>query len=93
MKLKDLIAKPTAPVVANPSAPVLQTQQGAPVIVNNNGQPVSIPAFESSGGVPSTPSEQANWQSTYNRLLKTATDNPTNENWVALMRHKFQREA
>jgi len=88
MKLRDLASKPSTP--ANPTAPVLQTQQGAPVLVNNSGKPVSIPSFESSSGVPSTPSENGNWQSTYNTLLTRAKQQPTDENWMAVMRHKFR---
>jgi hypothetical protein len=90
MKLRDLVSKPAAPVPTNPTAPVLQTQQGAPVLVNNSGQPVSIPTFESSSGVPSTPSEQGNWQSTYNALLARAKADPTDLNWMNVMRHKFR---
>ena len=87
MKLKEMLSKPVNP---NPSnAPVLQTQTGAPVVVNNNGQPVSIPSFESSSGVPARTSPTADWQATYNRLLKTAQSEPTNENWMAVMRHKY----
>lgn len=87
MKLKDLISKPPTPVV-----PVAQVQQGAPVLVNNAGQPVSIPNFESSSGVPSTPSEQGNWQSTYNTLMTSFRQNPSDANALALMRHKFRQE-
>lgn len=90
LKLRDLSAKPIGLPPANPSAPVLQTQQGAPVIMTSQGQPVSIPAFEGSSGVPSTPSEQGNWQGTYNTLLARAKQQPTDENWMAVMRHKFR---
>jgi hypothetical protein len=85
MKLRDLMTKPPASQV-----PATQAQQGAPVLVNNEGKPVSIPTFESSSGVPSSPSEQGNWQSTYNTLLSRAKADPTDLNWMAVMRHKFR---
>ena len=91
MKLKDLSAKVSAPATV-PTAPVLQTQQGAPVLVNNSGQPVSIPSFESSSGVPSSPSENQNWQGTYNSLMTAFRQNPSDANALALMRHKFRQE-
>lgn len=90
MKLRDLMSKPSVPVPANPTAPVLQTQEGAPVVVSNSGKPVSIPTFESSSGVPSRTSESQDWQSTYNALLSRAKQTPTDENWMAVMRHKMR---
>jgi hypothetical protein len=90
MKLRDLSAKPIPTTPINPQAPVLQTQQGAPVIVNNNGEVRSIPNFESSSGVPSSPSENQNWQGTYQSLLARAKADPTDLNWMAVMRHKFR---
>ena len=94
MKLRDVVSKPSAPAPTPtaPTAPVLQTQQGAPVLVNNQGQPVSMPTFESSSGVPSSPSEQGNWQGTYSTLLTQFRQNPTDANALALMRHKFRNE-
>ena len=87
MKLKDLTTKvPT-------SAPIVPAvQQGAPVLVNNSGQPVSIPSFESSSGVPSTPSNNMNWQSTYKTLVDTFKANPTDENARAMISWKFRQE-
>lgn len=85
LKLRDLSTKVPAPVPA--SIP----QQGAPVLVNNAGQPVSIPNFESSSGVPSRTSESGDWQSTYNSLLTRAKQSPTDDNWMAVMRHKFRQ--
>lgn len=92
LKLKDLVSKPaTSSVPTNPNAPVLVTPQGAPLVINNSGQPVSMPSFESSSGVPSRTSESSDWQSTYNTLLTRAQQQPTDENWMNLMRHKFKR--
>ena len=94
LKLRDLAAKVNTPVPAptptNPNAPVLQTQTGAPVIVNNNGQPVSIPTLEGASGVPARTEPSADWQVTYNRLLQTAQQSPSDENWMAVMRHKYR---
>jgi hypothetical protein len=87
MKIKDLMTKPAAP--ANPNAPALVTSQGAPVVVNNNGQPVSIPTFEGSGGVPSRESPDASWQSTYNALFQRARDSNSQDDWMAVYRHKM----
>lgn len=87
MKIKDLMAKPS---VLNPTAPVLQTQQGAPIIMTNSGQPVSLPSFESSSGVPSRENPDANWQSTYNALLAKATQSGSNDDFLALYRHKMK---
>lgn len=92
MKLKDLVSKSTSPVAPNPTTPVLQTQEGAPVVLNNSGTPVSIPTFEGSSGVPSTPSDNQNWQSTYNRLYADFKQNPSDATALALMRHKFKAE-
>ena len=89
LKLKDLSAKTPKPQVSV-SAP--QVQQGAPVLVNNAGQPVSIPSFESSSGVPSTPSDNQNWQSTYNRLVSDFKANPTEANAFAMIQYKLKRE-
>lgn len=86
MKTKDLLSKPAV----NPNAPVLQAEQGAPMVVNNNGQPVSIPSFESSGGVPSRVNPNASWQSTYNALLVRAKESGRMEDWTAVYRHKIQ---
>jgi hypothetical protein len=92
LKLKDLAAKVNAPVPPPtiPNAPVLQTQTGAPVIVNNNSQPVSIPTLEGASGVPARTEPSADWQATYNRLLRTAQETPTDENWMNVMRHKYR---
>lgn len=87
MKLKELMTKPSAP--PNPNKPVLQTEQGAPVIIGNNG-PVSIPTFESSGGVPSRQSSDASWQSTYNALFARAQASGAQEDWMAFYRHKVR---
>jgi len=84
MKLKDLMLK--TPV--NPNVPALVSTQGAPVVVNNNGQPVSMPSFESSGGVPSRVGSDTSWQSTYNALFQRAQESGRQEDWVALYRHK-----
>jgi len=92
MKLRDLMAKPATPAPSNPNAPVLVTPQGAPVVVNNSGQPVNVPTFEPSGGVPSRMSPDTNWQGTYNTLLKRAQENNTDADWLAVMRHKFNRD-
>ena len=88
LKLRDLSTK-----TANPPAPIVPSvQQGAPVLANNAGQPVSIPSFESSSGVPSTPSDTQNWQGTYNRLLQTAKQSGSDSDWLAVMRHKMRNE-
>ncbi len=90
LKLRELVTKsnsPAAPV--NSSVPVLQTQAGAPVVVNNSGQPVSIPSFEGSGGVPSRQSPDANWQTTYNALFQRARESNSQDDWMALYRHKM----
>jgi hypothetical protein len=86
MKLRDVLTKPTTPV--NPNVPVLATSQGAPLVVNNNGVPVSMPSFESSGGVPSRTSPDADWQGTYNALFKRARESNAQDDWMALYRHK-----
>jgi hypothetical protein len=94
LKIKALTAKlsaPTPTTPTNPTAPVLQTQQGAPVVINNAGQPVTIPSFEGSSGVPNRQSPDASWQSTYDSLVARAQAQNTNENWMAVMRHKFSR--
>lgn len=88
LKLRDLVAKPAPAAPANPSAPVLQKPEGAPVVINNNGQPVSIPTFESSGGVPSRVSPDASWQGTYDSLLQRAKASGSQDDWMALYRHK-----
>ena len=93
MKLKDLVTKPAAPAPApSPAAPALVTETGAPVVVTSTGKVVNIPTFESSGGVPSRTSPDADWQSTYNALLQRAQSQNTDENWMAVMRHKFNRQ-
>ena len=94
LKLRDLASKTSVPppTPTNPTSPVLQTQEGAPVVLNNSGKPVSIPTFEGSSGVPSTPSENSNWQSTYNRLYADFKQNPSDATALALMRHKFKAE-
>jgi len=91
MKIKDLMSKPSTPAT-NSNAPRLETQQGAPVVMNNSGQPVSLPAFESSSGVPSRQSPDANWQATYNALFARAQKSGAELDWAALYRHKMQRE-
>lgn len=95
MKLKDLISKPPVPTPTppNPNAPALMTQQGAPVVLNNSGQPVSIPTLESSGGVPSKVSPDASWQSTYNALFQRAQTTGNQEDWMAFYRHKVRTDA
>ena len=92
LKLKDVLSKLPSPATTNPNVPVLQTQTGAPIVVNNNGQAVSVPSIESASGVPSRTNPSADWQGTYNALLSRAQKEPTQENWMALMRHKFSRE-
>ena len=94
LKLRDLASKVSVPppTPTNPTSPVLQTQEGAPVVLNNSGKPVSIPTFEGSSGVPSTPSDNQNWQSTYNRLYADFKQNPSDATALALMRHKFKAE-
>ena len=94
LKLRDLASKTSVPppTPTNPTSPVLQTQEGAPVVLNNSGKPVRIPTFEGSSGVPSTPSENSNWQSTYNRLYADFKQNPSDATALALMRHKFKAE-
>jgi hypothetical protein len=94
LKLRDLASKTSVPppTPTNPTSPVLQTQEGAPVVLNNSGKPVSIPTFEGSSGVPSTPSDNQNWQSTYNRLYADFKQNPSDATALALMRHKFKAE-
>jgi hypothetical protein len=87
LKLKDLITKPSVSASVS-NAPVLQTPEGAPVVISNSGKPVSIPSFESSGGVPSRVSPDASWQSTYNALFQRAKESNSQEDWVALYRHK-----
>jgi hypothetical protein len=87
MKIKELMAKSSTPA-PNPNSPVLVTPQGAPVVVNNNGQPVSIPSFESSGGVPSRTTPDASWQSKYSVLFKRATESQRMEDWQEFYRHK-----
>ncbi len=87
LKLRDLATKTTTP-----PAPVPQVQQGAPVLVTNDGRPVSMPTFESSSGVPSTPSNNMNWQSTYKSLVDTFKANPTDENARAMISWKFRQE-
>jgi hypothetical protein len=87
MKLRDVLTKQTTP--ANPNAPALVTSQGAPLVVNNNGVPVSMPAFESSGGVPSRTSPDADWQGTYNALFKRARESGEQGDWMAVYRHKI----
>ena len=96
MKLHDLSSK-TSVASSEPSriqrAPVLQTQEGAPVVVNNSGKPVSIPTFEGSSGVPSTPSDNqvigkartTAYTRISNRILAMLS--------LALMRHKFKAES
>lgn len=86
LKLKELLTKPPM----DPKAPVLQTPQGTPVVVNSQGQPVSLPTFESSGGVPSRMSPDADWQGTYNALFARARASNTQDDWMALYRHKMQ---
>lgn len=88
LKLRDLMAAPK-PTEINPKAPVLKTEGGAPVIISNSGKPVSIPALESSGGVPSKISNEASWQSTYSELLSRAQKTGSTEDWTALYRHKM----
>lgn len=93
MKLKELVSKPSTPTSSNPNAPVLQTPEGAPVVLNNQGQPVSVPTFEGSGGVPSKTSPNADWQSTYNALFTRARQTGAQEDWAAFYRHKvYPRE-
>ena len=89
MKLKDLVSKPSAPI-PNPNVPVLQTETGAPVVISNSGKPVSIPTLESSGGVPSKVSNDANWQGTYSALLTRAKESGSMEDWMAVYRHKLR---
>lgn len=91
MKLRDLISKPTtsAPSV-NPNAPVLQTPEGAPVVVTSSGQVRSMPSFEGSSGVPSRVSPDASWQSTYQTLFQRARETGSESDWRALYRHKMQ---
>lgn len=92
MKLKDLLSKPASPASVNPNVPALVTETGAPVVVNNSGKPVSIPTFEGSSGVPSRTSPSSDWQTTYNTLLARAKQQPTDDNWMAVMRHKMRSE-
>ena len=87
LKLRDLATK-----TAMPPVPVPQVQQGAPVLVTNDGRPVSMPAFESSSGVPSTPGNNMNWQSTYKSLVDAFKANPTDENARAMISWKFRQE-
>ena len=89
MKLKDLMTKPAASAPVNPKAPVLATESGAPLVMTSDGRPVSLPAFESSGGVPSRESPDASWQSTYNALFQRAQTSGSQEDWMALYRHKI----
>lgn len=88
MKLREMVTKSNTPNPVNSIAPVLQTQTGAPVVVNNSGQPVSIPSFEGSGGVPSRQSPDVNWQGTYNALFQRARESGAQDDWLAFYRHK-----
>lgn len=88
MKIKDLLSKPATSTV-NPNAPVLRTQEGAPIVMTNSGQPVSLPVFEGSSGVPSRQSPDANWQGTYNALFTRAQKSGSESDWAALYRHKM----
>lgn len=93
LKLKELMSKNSQPPVpANPTIPVLQTQTGSPVVITNSGRVVGIPNIEPSGGVPSAPSDQANWQGTYSSLLARAKQTNSDADWLAVMRHKLGTE-
>ena len=91
MKLRDMLKAP----VQNPTpsnTPVLAaTNDGSPVVMNNQGQPVNLPSFEGSGGVPSRTSQDSDWQSTYNSLMQRAKESRSQEDWAAVFRHKFSR--
>jgi hypothetical protein len=91
-KLKDLIAKsanppPTAPPPP-PNVPVLRTQEGAPVVMTNSGQPVSIPVIEASGGVSSGRTPGENWTVKAQELLDRARREQTSEAWMDYYKHK-----
>lgn len=91
MKLKDLISKPAAPASVNPHAPALVSQTGAPVILTNQGQPVSIPTFESSGGVPSKADPNGNWAANAQVAFDRARQTGRTEDWVVY--YKIKSEA
>ena len=78
MKLADLIGKSkTPPPQVNPSAPVLQAQNGAPIVINSQGHPVSIPNIEPSGGASGGINPNGDWQSrsqdAFNRARQLGT--------------------
>lgn len=90
MKLKDLISKPSATIPANPNTPALVSQTGAPVILTNQGQPVSMPTFESSGGVPSKADSNGNWAAKAQAAFDMARQTGKTEDWVAYYKVKSE---
>lgn len=90
MKLRDLSSKSNIPPPANQNAPVLQTQSGAPVVINAQGKPVSIPVIEGSGGVPSRVAPDADYAAKAQSLFDQARQTGKTEDWMAYYRAKTQ---
>jgi len=94
MKIKDMMAKANAPAPApNPTAPVLQTPQGAPVILNNQGQPVSIPNIEPSGGASRSINPNGDWQVRAQEAFNLARQLGTTEAWMNYYRVKSEAQS
>lgn len=90
MKLRDLAAKPTASAPAAGSAPVLTSQSGAPIVMTNQGRPVSLPAIEASGGVPSRTSSNGDWAARAQVAFDQARQSGSTEAWMQYYRIKAE---
>lgn len=94
MKLKDVLsgAKPAAPVltpssIVPASVPVV-APVGTNVILDRNNNPVVVPIVESSSGVPSRVSTDADWQARYQAAMDVAKKTGRTEDWQTVFRLK-----
>lgn len=91
LKLKDFVTKPVVPTQVPSVTPALVSHAGAPIVMNSQGQPVSMPTFESSSGVSSKSSEQGDWQIRSQAAFDHARQTGRTEDWMSY--YKLKSEA
>lgn len=93
MKLKDMLAGKTPPAAAPsttpPAARTVPPPGTAPVIVDNRGNPVSMPSIEGGGGTSSQPPARSQAVERAQQLFEVARNsNGSTEAWMAYLKAK-----
>lgn len=93
MKLKDMMAgrapsPAPAPHPVNPVVAPVVIPPGTTAVLDRNGNVVPIPVIESSTGVPSRTTPEADWQTRYQTAFAKAKETGKNEDWQDVFRIK-----